>query len=110
MNSRALRALKASIEHWGRLAIGDPDETGPGPSSCPLCRLYNNDNTPEEKACLKCPVYKRTHKRWCLETPYIDADYEWDKTIASNPYDRLEFRQAAMKEMRFLESLLPRRR
>ncbi len=98
MNAKTLKALNGSIKKWEKIVAGTGMDGGP--LNCPLCQLFfwNTD-------CEGCPVMKRTGN-WCCEgTPYD----EWlDATTGLAEPPRLK--AIARKELRFLRSLLPKKR
>ena len=96
MTKRQLKALKASINHWTRLANGTQraDEK-PLAAHCALCKLY------AKAGCESCPVKQRTGKSSCLDTPYYKAGDAWSSK------DPVFFRSRAQEELNFLKSLLP---
>ena len=100
MERKTLNALKKSIKHWELNARRKAANAVIGPSSCALCRLFNNDGTPGDDLCRGCPVYARTGYVFCLGTPFLkahEARYCGDTA----------WRAAARKEVAFLKSLLP---
>lgn len=96
MDRATLKALKASIKHWETNLI-DSDKASVAASDCALCRRFTCG------VCKGCPIYEKTRLKGCLRTPYIEAMNAKDK----HGYNSPEFRVAALKELRFLESLLP---
>lgn len=105
MDDKQLILLKQSIEHWRRLATGTARKgEGIGPAHCPLCLefclTYAN-------ACIGCPIYEKTEKKFCGGTPYsaakdaIKMDGNWQDVFDDN------FKAKAALELAFLESLLP---
>lgn len=105
-------ALEASIQHWKELRDGDdPFEMRIGADSCGLCQKYFDSND-----CVGCPVYKRTGLGECKGTPFNSAHRAWgrwrltlthklDDTVA-----KAAFKAAADEEVKFLESLRPRKK
>jgi len=63
-----LTAIKESVENWDNIANG---KVGKG---CSLCNLYAGN------ACTGCPIYEKTGKKHCGDTPYND----WDDTPYSD--------------------------
>lgn len=103
MENPILTALQESIQKWTLIAKGElPDM---GAENCALCDLFFQMN------CRGCPVYKRTGKSGCLDTPYgewFDAaqrgHYEMDVGyIADTP----QLVELALAERDFLRSLVP---
>lgn len=102
MNAQTLKALRASIAHWERLASGKRRAGEiPGWRHCALCRSYL-ENSPY---CLGCPVADAGHKR-CVGTPYVRADIQAFRYGLNSS----EFKSAAAKELAFLRGLLPKGR
>lgn len=100
MNAQTLRALRASIAHWKRMAkngIKGKDE--PYAEECALCALFLAEG------CFRCPVFKSTGEEECGHTPYFEArdNYEFGKYTGKDS----NFKISARKEVQFLESLLP---
>lgn len=93
MKERTLTALKESIQKWERRAAGDHNGKL-GVNGCPLCQIHNVSYN-VEKNCLGCPVFERTGKRHCIDTPYYTYA-RGDRTDAN-----------AQAEVDFLKSLLP---
>jgi len=99
---KTLTALRESIAKWEARASG-ADESSAIPETCPLCVLFNNEQTPEASLCHGCPVFEAGH-RWCEDTPYEDYTIARATKVAS------ERRAAAQREVDFLKSLLPQER
>jgi len=105
MKAETLEALRKSIDHWDRLASGNREiNEEVGRTWCDLCSLFNNDTTRGSKLCLGCPVHERTGETGCECTPYDEA------YTAESEYglDSPEFKAAALKQLEFLRSLLPK--
>lgn len=101
-NEMTLNALKESISHWERLASGMQD-VGEEPyySDCALCETFDkNDNN-----CAGCPVRIATGERDCEGSPYYEAQQEWERGDLFSP----DFRKAAKVQLKFLQSLLPKK-
>jgi hypothetical protein len=104
MNAETLDALKSSIAHWRRMRDDRKCEEGPGATGCALCALFLT----EVNKCLGCPVYERTGLPLCRGTPYKEARaFWWDRLWNGRTWDA--WQRAATKEIRFLESLLPKK-
>lgn len=102
MTAKALKALKASIAHWRRLAEGKERKgERPGRSDCALCDAFIDRGM---CGCEGCPVAAHTTLPSCLNTPFRAAYEAWWIRGASSP----RFRKAAQRELVFLESLLPK--
>ena len=106
MKPATLKALRASIAHWERFASGNsrPNES-PGTLYCALCRRFNGKTKETDLDCKGCPVYAKTGLTYCDATPYEQASEEWDENGDSG-----DFRNMALLELKFLRSLLPRRK
>jgi hypothetical protein len=103
MNTKTLKALKASIAHWREMRDDRLCRDEPGATGCALCALFLRDLT-----CLGCPVFERTGRPKCRGTPYVDARLFWlDRLWNGRTWDA--WQRAATKEIRFLESLLPKK-
>jgi hypothetical protein len=104
MNDKTLKALKASIVHWERIAEGK--EGSQACSNCPLCRLLNED-------CGCCPIYLKTGKVACGGTPYCEfgkyADNKYDQVWLGLFAVSKDAKDAALKEVKFLKGLLPKK-
>jgi hypothetical protein len=109
MDAKTLEALKASIAKWERNAeAGTPSVFKTGPDDCPLCGLFNADETDDAAVCAGCPVAKKTKGRFCQGSPYDAAFKAWF-AWSGFPADRdkrLAAHAAARDEVAFLRSLL----
>jgi hypothetical protein len=107
MNAKTLKALNGSIEHWRRIAAGEEGEQST--TNCPLCQAFN-----AEESCTDCPAEKRPGGL-CYDTPYGEWDYH-QVTKHREKYEDPEgcmvrcsvCKELALKEVAFLESLLPK--
>lgn len=110
MDATTLEALKASIEHWRRMATGkaNPGEA-PIRDCCALCDLFNNDTQFILEQCVGCPVFERTGRQGCAGTPYEDAYSRWKRLTTAYLVLNKDscFQLFARDELVFLESLLP---
>ena len=98
MTPRTRKALELSIKHWERIVTGE--DTSVSAISCALCQLFNPvENSRAKDNCRGCPVAQRTGRGWCDGSPY--------RTVVKLTPGTIAFRRAAMKELRFLESLRP---
>lgn len=109
MEQRALKALKGSIRKWEKIVAGTGRDKGG--DNCPLC-LEFNDRFSQEPVCEGCPVYEKTGKTLCDNSPYD----EWLRLVHApqrqqNPggfkVENAKEKRAAQKELDFLRSLLP---
>lgn len=103
MNAATLKALKDSIEHWKRDNVGarHPKDRRIGAYSCALCQAF--------PSCFGCPVDEKTWSTSCEGTPYKDAfeaGIRWQKNPTAE--NKAIFHAAARREVKFLESLLPK--
>jgi hypothetical protein len=99
---KVVKALKKSIESWKKRATNGRFNE-PTAAKCALCHLFNlqeaNSNT--DMDCEGCPVYEKTHSKYCGFTPV--ANY----MRMNQPYHTSEDRKTVAKsEVKFLESLL----
>lgn len=97
MNAKTLKALRGSIAKWQ--AIVDGTGVDEGNKNCPLCQrfvyFWFGYKKPIAKMCVGCPVYEKTGKKGCRNTPYDDYAYGSDSI------------KNAQAELDFLKSLLP---
>jgi hypothetical protein len=101
MNKKTAKALEKSIAHWkrmyeakdARLLSEEPTE-----EYCALCKIFY------EVGCVGCPVALRAETDWCSNTPYLSARIAFDNWLMEGG-SRAEWRKAARKEIKFLESL-----
>lgn len=105
MDSKTLKALKGSIAKWEAIVAGTGVDKGP--SNCPLCLAFW-DNSMGEVSCLGCPVRDATGEDGCVGTPY--EKWEDLTECKDQKADTPELKKAARAELRFLKSLLPRKR
>lgn len=109
MSKEVLKALQESIEHWKEnvkaARKGEPLKIYS--DDCPLCILRDKKG----KTCGKmCPIAKRVgadefSRNGCSETPWHNVALTYDM----NP-NRAELVKACKEELRFLRSLLPKKR
>lgn len=94
--------LEKSIEHWERLASGNryPDEADDC-ESCALCETFLHN---QAGWCFGCPVAIAVNDIGCKGTPYTEASIAGQ----SHGLDSAEFKSAALLELEFLKSLLPK--
>ena len=102
MNKKTAKALEKSIAHWRRMHDADsPVELGnesPCGGYCALCDLFS------DKGCEGCPVAIKTGQADCDGSPWAHARYFFNGW-KSGWSARAEWRKAARKEIKFLESL-----
>lgn len=114
MNKKTRAALMKSIAHWERMLISFKTDK-PTCEQCELCRLFNPPLwVPRPNDCFGCPVYAKTGKQYCNETPYISAAESYRKaerdlrgTNTEPVKPSTEFKKLARQEIKFLKSLLP---
>ncbi|MBW2968539.1 hypothetical protein KY314_00265 [Candidatus Woesearchaeota archaeon] len=103
MNTKTLKALKGSIKKWED--IRDGKGVDDGVENCPLCQLF------WWKGCDGCPIYEKTGKKQCNDTPYIEwIKHQGEKHLQySSPYKNRcpTCKKIAQKEVDFLKGLLP---
>lgn len=104
------RAIELSIEKWEVIAEWHKKNPGSnkqvnhiGALNCCLCRKYNTGIfycLKQDISCLKCPVYIKTGRQYCEDTPYeiYTADGLW-------PNEK-SYLVLAQDEVNFLKSLL----
>ena len=106
MDSKTLKALKASIAKWERNAEATKtSDVVLGVSDCPLCNLFWKLD--RDESCVGCPIFSQGHFR-CGGTPYDEAELchsQWDDDGDAESRDA--FQAAAQAEVDFLKSLLP---
>lgn len=103
MNKETLVALQGSIDKWENIVNGKGVDSGW--QNCPLCEKFM-----DEIGCFGCPVAKAGHPL-CRNTPYTD----WTNAAALTDDGDLilgsdESKHYAAAELRFLKSLLPKRK
>ena len=100
MNKQVAEALEGAIKKWQKIVdylakkIVDwtiVKELEQGCGNCPLCQMF--------KLCGGCPVFKKTEKMACMETPYIDF------ANAKSLRNLKIARESAKAEVKFLKSL-----
>jgi len=102
MDTKTLKALQLSIDHWARLATGTYTQgyEHVGSKCCALCTAFFHTGS---EMCEGCPVRDKTGKSVCVDSPYSTAA----RTADIHGLDSLSFRAAARDELKFLKSLLP---
>ncbi|MCK9597553.1 MAG: hypothetical protein M0R06_00855 [Sphaerochaeta sp.] len=65
MDDATAKALEGSIRKWERIRDGTGKDMGV--ANCPLCQMFYLNHE-----CVGCPVFERTGRRLCAETPYED--------------------------------------
>lgn len=68
-----IKLLKEVVEHWKRI-LHRKDK--PGRNSCVLCTEYNRDGN--TNPCKGCPIYLKTDRVACCDTPYEPAVIQHD--------------------------------
>lgn len=92
MDNKTLEALKGSIRKWEMIVAGTGKDYCT--RNCPLCRLFNNEETETYDECDGCPVREFTGTPLCIGTPY-------------EAWNRSRTNANAAAELEFLKSLLP---
>jgi len=107
MDAETLKALDASIEHWGEIVAADkPSDVEIGADACALCDKFNVWEWSDPRACRGCPVFSVTGRESCRDTPFGDALTTfllWERGDGS----KLAFINAAQAELSFLKALRP---
>jgi len=112
LSKRKEKALRQSIAHWERMANGKRRKmfnhaTGgyeleePFAGFCSLCVIFSFNGL-RSSVCTKCPVYMKTGRENCDNTPYEVAEYAFYRY----GIDSYEFKKSAQEEVDFLKSLL----
>ena len=112
MGPRTREALEASIRHWKENAAAEnPNDANVFGEACPLCHIFYKGRGD----CEGCPVANATGFGLCERTPWGDASKAWGAWAHDHENDgpdfaalRAEFRRAALAEVEFLESRLPK--
>lgn len=101
MEAGTLTALKQSAEKWDRYASAKGlSAVKIGSDSCPLCVLFI------DRACIGCPVMRKTGKAICNGSPYEEAARRyWSCKYSGGTLH--SFSIAARAEADFLRSLIP---
>ena len=105
MDAATLTALQGSIAKWEAIATGDGADDGC--DNCPLCQMFWVGN--HDGGCEGCPVFEKTGKHLCIDSPYIpwhvataEQQQAWPRRAKTEEHRRL-----ARAEVDFLKSLLP---
>lgn len=99
MPAETLEALRGSIAKWERIvARTDIDR---GSANCPLCEMFA-----DKKHCGKCPVAVAAGYSGCVNTPYMEGEFQWQVIDGRRSYQPTD--TTAREELDFLKSLLPR--
>ena len=101
MNAKTLKATKGSIAKWEAIYAGTGVDKGC--DNCPLCHLFLYPDS-----CNRCPVFLKTRQELCLDTPYVQWRHSTGgeyRATAKTPAQK----RAALAEINFLKSLLPRK-
>lgn len=105
-------AINGSVQKWLDISTGHAEDQGS--DNCPLCQLFFYGIG--EERCEGCPVYKKTGKSGCLDTPYghfIAMFYEdlmeLTGSVLGAPMTAIgpKSQQAALEEAEFLSKLKP---
>jgi hypothetical protein len=102
MTPKAAEALELSILKWKEnTKVSQISDAKIYADSCPLCKLFVEEEDEEERPCFGCPVREYTGRTECGGSP-------WSRVQAitiSRPYALEDFRAAAEAEVAFLSSL-----
>ena len=100
MDKDTLKATKGSIKKWKDIAKGKGEDRGSG--NCPLCIYFSDD-------CERCPVGDKVGMSGCEGTPYEEwTDHHWGCHAGESYHAHCpECKEIALKEVAFLEGLLP---
>ena len=107
MKKETLAALIASAEKWEANALAKvPEEAHIHADSCPLCAIFDPDETEgrDDFRCHGCPVREKTRLAGCRNTPWLAA-FQSFKVWHEDGGDA--FRAAAKREAEFLRDLVP---
>ena len=111
MNKKTLTALRASIKHWEEnVAAEEPKDASTRGEDCALCEMFF-DQAPEVPDCAGCPVAEKTGETICGGSPYhraVSAFQHWGNFPSNENHE--QWREAARAEVRFLRSLLPKKK
>ena len=108
MDLETAEALEKSIKHWEENAVAEFLDVSISEDACALCDLFMLSS------CVGCPVFKKTHRVLCANSPYATAAKNygtWNELFARpKPGMSIEdardaFRAAAREEVEFLKSL-----
>ena len=108
MDKDTLKALKGSIKKWKDIAEGKGDDQGD--INCPLCLLFIGGG------CDGCPVTdENSDFEVCSDTPFDEwrdhhSIVHGDRWSDSYRVKCPECKEIALKEVAFLESLLPEKK
>jgi hypothetical protein len=116
LSKRQIKGIHNSLQKKWIPSLKDRDIDLMNASNCKLCRLYDRGFNPDKLPCSFCPIYLKTGKRVCKNTP-------WE--IIANIYIKIRFsvhcgttwentkhkitKRMKLNEIRFLISLLPKK-
>ena len=106
-NTRTEALIRASIDHWARLAELDPmEDEWCGGKDCPLCIEFSSID------CKGCPIRNATGSYGCIGSPYsVAANALWNVKPVAEMHVPLKLREeakdAAWQMLLFLVNLLP---
>lgn len=108
MERETRMALARTVRRWRKVAtVADGEFVVAGPHECALCRMFNdlvNWQVNAEDRCHGCPVSTASGQDACQGTPYV----EFAAQLRKSEYRGCEaVREAARKELEFLEGLRP---
>ncbi len=102
MTPKTIKALLGSIQKW--IGVAEGTVINRGTKNCPLCQLFYD--RPRRVKCEGCPVADHTGNRDCMNTPYWDFMWSLGGNVEFTA-DTPERRKHALREVKFLASLLP---
>jgi hypothetical protein len=113
MDKETLRALKGSIKKWESIIRGK--EIDKGTDNCALCKLFCSDDEMCTNNGTHCPIYDRTTYTGCEGSPYDEwSEHQSDCHEACAPDgSKIECgvcERIAKSELKFLKSLLPKKK
>lgn len=98
---RDLELVSECILKWREIVFFDGDDRGT--QNCALCREYHSDWNWKNQCCDGCPIYERTGKVCCVNTPYFEYSGLWWELGGTVVYKDLRKLEAAANSMlRFL--------
>lgn len=97
MDRRTLTALRGSIRKWEKIAAGTGRDKGH--DNCALCIEFCTLS-----GCKGCPVFDKTGKHYCYETPYENAAL----LLVDDKATTVRAKRAAQVMVNFLKRLVPK--
>ena len=108
LKENTIRAIRGSIKHWKENVARVRKHLAPDLSTtdCTLCREFI-PRTDGKDSCVKCPIFKKTGKPLCEETPYVEASamlHLYRRKDSTFSWDNLL--DTCLEELKFLQKLL----